>query len=335
MQEIKSQKIAMDEFAIKKLAESFDLPAQDAARCKAVVMRAIQHTGQDRPAVLDEPFQAGHVWLPRLAFAVFASLVLLGGSVIASAKSLPGDRLYPIKQAKENLEFRLASDGQPKAMVLAKHAQERLNELSELKKVLTGDSVQHQAEAKDQASIQVKNAVDSLSRVKLDLEEKGNTQAAAAVNDALSKLVTSAKKSDLEVEDKLGKEDGKEGRNQSNTDKEERERPEGEVKGKWHKPETTDSQTGRKPKNRVIALPALETPTTTATSVAPLLPNDSPHGEVLGTSTQGSLDTGEQSSVRQEDGQQSEVQKKELEQQKHLEEEKNEAEKKATEGHGD
>jgi len=349
MKEIEQQKIPEGTDGLKRLAESLDMPVSAQNRLKARVMQAVQETGQEIPVSSGGAVYKRQVWAPRFAFAVIAGFAVLGGSVFASANSLPGDRLYPIKQAKEQLELQFAAQGQPKAMVLARHAEVRLRELSDLKNAPAEEIAKHQQEIRKQANTQVNSAVESLNRVKHELEDKGKTRAAAVVDETLSHLVASAKKAEIELEDKVGSaEEIKSQDEKKDEDDDGQKRPEGEVKGKWHKPETTDSKTNQQQRVQVIAIPKAATSTSsTATSVAPLLPNDSPNGAVLGTSTGTStgpsIQEQEGSSVNESTGNHQDGQAREGElseeqkqaQEKLQEQQKQETERSQTEGDGE
>lgn len=67
------------------------------------------------------------------AFAVvFLTIVAAGGTTVASAGSIPGEALYPVKAMRENVEERIARSDERKAQVHAKLARERGREMREL-----------------------------------------------------------------------------------------------------------------------------------------------------------------------------------------------------------
>jgi hypothetical protein len=71
-------------------------------------------------------------WLPRMAAATLALVVLLGSTVVASASSLPGDVLYPVKRVTENVRLLLSWSAQAWVAVQLDIADARLAELRAL-----------------------------------------------------------------------------------------------------------------------------------------------------------------------------------------------------------
>ena len=68
-----------------------------------------------------------------VAFAVvFLAIVAAGGTTVASADSIPGEPLYPVKSIRESVEERIARSDEHKAQVHAKLARERGREMREL-----------------------------------------------------------------------------------------------------------------------------------------------------------------------------------------------------------
>ena len=67
------------------------------------------------------------------AFAVvFLTMVAAGGTAVASAESIPGEPLYPVKSIRESVEERIARSDEHKAQVHARLARERGREMREL-----------------------------------------------------------------------------------------------------------------------------------------------------------------------------------------------------------
>lgn len=73
---------------------------------------------------------------PRLAFAglaaVLAAFLGMGGLVAASAQSLPGDALYPIKRASESVSLQLSGSGAARQSLQDDYSQRRSKEVRSL-----------------------------------------------------------------------------------------------------------------------------------------------------------------------------------------------------------
>ena len=96
-------------------------------------------------ALADGEHRHGRRWqMPRIfcrpistpiaaAFVVvFLTIVAAGGTTVASADSIPGEALYPVKSMRESVEERIARSDEHKARVHAKLARERGREMREL-----------------------------------------------------------------------------------------------------------------------------------------------------------------------------------------------------------
>ncbi len=71
-------------------------------------------------------------WVWRGSAALLAAVVACAATLTASASSLPGEPLYGLKQAHEELEVRLAADDQARTRALLNRADARLDETSRL-----------------------------------------------------------------------------------------------------------------------------------------------------------------------------------------------------------
>jgi hypothetical protein len=75
-------------------------------------------------------------WIPRwAAIAACVALVFVfaaGGTVAASSNSVPGDTLYPVKTATEEVQLKLTFSGTAKAKLQAKFAERRAWEMARL-----------------------------------------------------------------------------------------------------------------------------------------------------------------------------------------------------------
>lgn len=71
-------------------------------------------------------------WLPRWAVAIgllLAASLALGGTLVAAATSLPGEPLYPVKTATEEVQLVLTIQEAPRARLKARLAEARLEEM--------------------------------------------------------------------------------------------------------------------------------------------------------------------------------------------------------------
>ena len=72
-------------------------------------------------------------WQPRWAVAVVTVMLVLtlgGGTVLAANGSMPGNPLYPVKIATENVRIKLAGSPVEKEAILATSANRRVAEIS-------------------------------------------------------------------------------------------------------------------------------------------------------------------------------------------------------------
>lgn len=82
--------------------------------------------------------QVKRAWMgiPRLVFSLLILVVLLittsGGLFAASAESLPGDTLYPVKRAVADLRVNLATGTEHKSEIETKYRLQRINEVNQL-----------------------------------------------------------------------------------------------------------------------------------------------------------------------------------------------------------
>ncbi len=153
----------------------------------------------------------------RYVISVLVGLSLFGGTAFASNSAKPGDLLYPIKRVKEKVQLSVMVSEQSKAQLQAKFAEERLEELAELK-VKTATQVSTaststpgkkskrddkdkkiELEAKVHAQTDVNNAIDVLKQVQAKLEAKGNVQAAAALGENIIRLQSGAQIQNLKL----------------------------------------------------------------------------------------------------------------------------------------
>jgi len=71
-------------------------------------------------------------WLVRGSVGLLAAVIGTTATLSASASALPGDPLYSVKQAQEELNLRLAADDQARVLALLRRADARLDETARL-----------------------------------------------------------------------------------------------------------------------------------------------------------------------------------------------------------
>jgi hypothetical protein len=143
--------------------------------------------------------QRGRSWFPtilRPAFAVAALLVLvLAGATSAAASSLPGDPLYAVKRAGEDVRLALTFDDVARTQLLSELTDRRLEELAEIAKKRPSSAPTATQEYADA----VNNFADALDKLRdADSEEKRNAaQALAEAARAKHKVVLDEVKDQL------------------------------------------------------------------------------------------------------------------------------------------
>lgn len=107
-----------------------EAPQTALVRSRAKMLsRAAELRAARKPFLLSFP-------VPRLALATLAVVLVLflslNGLVIASAQSLPGDALYPVKRAAEDVSLKLAPSAEARQKMSQDYQQRRTNEVSSL-----------------------------------------------------------------------------------------------------------------------------------------------------------------------------------------------------------
>jgi hypothetical protein len=125
------------------------------------------------------PSLFGAGWLrPALAAAVLAIFVV-AGATSAAASSLPGDPLYAVKRAGEDVQLALTFDDVARVQLLSEIADRRLAELAEIAKDRPGSAPTATAEFSDA----VDRFADAVDRLR-DADSDEKRDAAQAVADA-------------------------------------------------------------------------------------------------------------------------------------------------------
>lgn len=154
-----------------------------------------------------EPKPRSLIMTPMPFAPIFLALLLLvSGSVAVTAASdsaLPGDALYPVDRAVENVRLQLATSADAKAKLQVKFAGERFDEAQKAvirarvkasASARTNTNASAGSDSEDtiresaRAELALKTAIETLTRVRTELQAKGNVQAAAQIGIVLTKL---------------------------------------------------------------------------------------------------------------------------------------------------
>jgi hypothetical protein len=137
--------------------------------------------------------------LLRPALGAAATLVLvLAGATSAAASSLPGDALYPVKRASEDVRLALTFDAFARTQLLSELTDRRIEELAEIAKrrpSLAPTATEEYAEAVERFA----DALDDLHAV--STEKRAAAQALAEAARAKHKAMLDAVKGRLSEED--------------------------------------------------------------------------------------------------------------------------------------
>lgn len=132
--------------------------------------------------------------LLRYGASVLVGLSLVGGTAFAANTSKPGDLLFPVKKATEQIRIRLAHTEETKAKLKTKFAEERVKELIAISTSVTSASstgTPTTTRAQIAAEAEVNNALSGLQGEEDKLRGKGSTSTAAVVQQTIVRLQTS------------------------------------------------------------------------------------------------------------------------------------------------
>lgn len=167
---------------LRQLSAADDLPTARKAQLKQVLLQRLStETRQSSQRYIQQ--ERGQTFM-RYLIATLLGLSLVGGTAFASNSAKPGDLLFPVKKAREQLEVTFATSDQAKANLQSQFAEERVNELLEVQAHASSTAPSTQVAAQTEAS----SAIDTLLHVQADLQAKGNTTAAAALGETIARL---------------------------------------------------------------------------------------------------------------------------------------------------
>ncbi len=183
-----------DDPIIQAIRQSPGLALRPSSRdrlLKALLQEADHVTFATPPRLRNR--EQGFILIPKPMFVpvIIATLVIaLGvGTAVASERAKPGDTLFGVDQALDQIKLTFALSDTAKARTANAIAAEREQELQELEQEHKTDAV---AKAEDEAGKALSNAVDTIARVRSKLESKDNPgkaeESLAKVEDKLRDL---------------------------------------------------------------------------------------------------------------------------------------------------
>ena len=128
-----------------------------------------------------------------LALVVFIS----SGTLAFADNSAPGDKLFFLDKFQEKIILSLPLPSEKRADVQAKIVTERMNELTELKKLENQSSIKLRAVKESEES--VTRAIESVTTVKTELEKRGKSKQAEQLDSVLNRLDDLAGKQETEI----------------------------------------------------------------------------------------------------------------------------------------
>ncbi|MDP2932503.1 MAG: DUF5667 domain-containing protein [bacterium] len=149
----------------------------------------IRIAAETKPALTRYDWQHKKIAALRFRYLIgaFLGLSLMAGTVVAAEGSKPGDVLYPVQKAKENVQLTLAGSQEEKAQLLGNFAQKRLNELRQLHQ----QDKKHVNSQTKAAIGEVNHALGHLREIKIQLEEKNGPGSAASLSEGTKIIETS------------------------------------------------------------------------------------------------------------------------------------------------
>ncbi len=144
----------------------------------------------------------------RYIIATLIGLSIVGGTAFAAGNAKPGDLLFPVKKAGEQLQLSFTASDQARAALQAKFAQERVDELTKINAEIAATTTPARVQAKAAAETEVHSALTTLQHVQAKLQAKGNATAAAAISQTIIRL-----QNKISVEDQNGNSDPNRGQN--------------------------------------------------------------------------------------------------------------------------
>jgi hypothetical protein len=193
---------------LQALRSDNDLNPERQRVLKSELMQDISHYEASLSHVHTSFWQRFFVARPLpIALTLVVAILIAGGGAFATASSLPGEVLHPIKLAAEKLELTLTASVETRAQVQAKHTSERLHELAELEtKAETTRNDREKTEierehvsAATAVQSELETTFNTLNEVQTQFESDGNVKAVAHMKDVRERLTHRAANSRFKV----------------------------------------------------------------------------------------------------------------------------------------
>jgi len=197
---------------LKKLKKASVLDAGRKEQLKQNIMQQIAAPEPATAAAQSPAPRSQRLWsVLRYGFSAALGISLVAGTAFASNSAKPGDPLFPVKKLKENIQVTLTTNDQAKADLQSEIAEDRLHALIEIKSkdqtaastgtppnqgqtaasqtaVQSSATVQANPKLEHEAAEELTNAVNHLRETQRKLRQRGNTQAAASIDNTIMQL---------------------------------------------------------------------------------------------------------------------------------------------------
>ncbi len=190
--------------ALRRTKDDSSLHALNKGQVKQRILSAI--AAETTPAAERYSWHERKLTAMKYIVSILLGLSLVGGTAFAANNAHPGDAFFPVKKAAQRLQVKLAVSEQARAKLEARFAEERLHDLEQADARTMASEKRKESEASSstpltlhasttvdvnantEAKAEVSNAINRLNEVKVKLEAKGNSTAAAAINKTIIRL---------------------------------------------------------------------------------------------------------------------------------------------------
>jgi hypothetical protein len=196
----------------KKAAQEGGLTPERQTQLKTKLLGLLDNLPPDFSGRSMEP-RRRRIFPSVVMVPLFVVVLLFAGTVGGAQVALPGDGLYTVKRWTEKVEVSWAMSDEGNAKAYARQANIRLDELEAIKLKQTAATEDRAALAgyeelsRQEARMALEAALNRLTTLKLQQEEKHNETAAKALNDIQEKLEARASQSSyiIDIEKDTGR----------------------------------------------------------------------------------------------------------------------------------